>query len=365
MYRCLVRRLFPFLAWFPPTRESLKADLLAGFIVALVLVPQSMAYAQLAGLPAHYGLYASIVPVAVGALWGSSRQLATGPVAMVSLLTGSTLAQFAAAGSQQFIAYAIVLALMVGVLQVALGLARLGAAVSFLSHPVIAGFTNAAAIIIALSQLDKLLGVPINRSEHFLTDVVEMLGQVTQAHPPTLVLGCGAIAIMLSCRRYAPRLPGVLIAVVLGTLISWATGFERNASVPVEAIADPTVRGLTEQAARVQVRVGEWRARIAEDTARLKALGGVGGAQRETRLALQFEIEAMRGRIQEAAVESRGRLHALRAIVLVRASGADGKYFSAEGIPAGVEVESTQWRVARVSGDSVLLRGGGDPARPT
>ncbi len=142
-----MRRFLPFLSWFPLSRESLKADLLAGIAVALVLVPQSMAYAQLAGMPAHYGLYASLLPVAVGALWGSSRQLATGPVAMVSLLTGSTLAQLAPPGGPQFVAYAIVLALMVGVLQLALGLARLGAIVNFLSHPVIAGFTNAAAIV--------------------------------------------------------------------------------------------------------------------------------------------------------------------------------------------------------------------------
>ena len=225
-----MRRFLPFLSWFPLSRESLKADLLAGIAVALVLVPQSMAYAQLAGMPAHYGLYASLLPVAVGALWGSSRQLATGPVAMVSLLTGSTLAQLAPPGGPQFVAYAIVLALMVGVLQLALGLARLGAIVNFLSHPVIAGFTNAAAIIIALSQLNKLLGVPMGRSEHFLADVIEMLAQAGQAHWPTLGIGCGAILVILLCRRYAPRWPGVLIAVALGTLVSWATGFERNAS---------------------------------------------------------------------------------------------------------------------------------------
>lgn len=355
-----MRRVLPFLAWFPLSRDVLKADVLAGIAVALVLVPQSMAYAQLAGLPAYYGLYASILPVAIGALWGSSRQLATGPVAMVSLLTGSTLAQFAATGSEQFIAYAIVLALMVGVLQLALGLARLGVVVSFLSHPVIAGFTNAAAIIIALSQLNKLLGVPIGRSERFLVDVVEMLAQISQTHLPTLALGCGAIALMLLCRRYAPRLPGVLIAVVLGTALSWATGFERNASVPLDAIADETVRGLVAQTARVHARVDEWQSRMAADTARLKALKGDGGVQREAHLALQFEVEALRARVKEAQEESRGRLRMLRALVLARASGAGEQYYSAEAIPAGVAIDGAHWRVVGVSGDSVLLRGGGE-----
>src|SRR5688572_17621152 len=119
------RRLFPFLGWFPLKVETLRADLIAGATVAMVLVPQSMAYAQLAGMPPYYGLYAAFLPVIVGALWGSSRQLATGPVAMVSLLTGSTLVKFAAPGTEAFIALAVVLALMVGLMQLAMGLFRL------------------------------------------------------------------------------------------------------------------------------------------------------------------------------------------------------------------------------------------------
>jgi len=153
-----MRRLFPFLAWFPLPQGALRADLIAGITVGLVLVPQSLAYAQLAGLPAYYGLYASLLPVVIGALWGSSRQLATGPVAMVSLLTGATLAQFATPASEQFIVLAVVLAFLVGIFQLAMGVFKLGAIVNFLSHPVVVGFTNAAAIIIALSQLNKVLG---------------------------------------------------------------------------------------------------------------------------------------------------------------------------------------------------------------
>ena len=150
-----LRHFLPFLAWFPATRETLRADFIAGMSVGLILIPQAMAYAQLAGVPAYYGLYAAFLPVLVGAMWGSSFQLSTGPVAMVALLTGATLAKFAAPGTDQFIAMAILLALIVGVMQLALGLARLGAIVNFISHPVIIGFTNAAAIIIALSQLNR------------------------------------------------------------------------------------------------------------------------------------------------------------------------------------------------------------------
>ncbi|MDP3716034.1 MAG: SulP family inorganic anion transporter, partial [Burkholderiales bacterium] len=122
----LYERMLPFLRWLPLRRESLRADAIAGATVAMVLIPQSMAYAQLAGLPAYYGLYAAFLPVIIGAMWGSSHQLATGPVALVALLTGSALAQFAAPGTEQFIALAILLALMVGIMELAMGLFRLG-----------------------------------------------------------------------------------------------------------------------------------------------------------------------------------------------------------------------------------------------
>jgi len=146
-----LRRLLPALAWIGELRDFnvLRADLIAGLTVALVLIPQSMAYAQLAGLPPYYGLYAAFLPPVVGALFGSSRQLATGPVAVVSLLTAAALEPLATAGSQGYVAYAILLAVLVGVFQLGLGLLRLGMVVNFLSHPVVIGFTNAAAIIIA------------------------------------------------------------------------------------------------------------------------------------------------------------------------------------------------------------------------
>ena len=117
----LLQRFLPFLRWLPYAGTTLRADFIAGLTVALVLVPQSMAYAQLAGMPPYYGLYAAFLPVMVAALWGSSNQLGTGPVAVVSLLTASTLAPLAAPGSAQFIALAIMLALMVGIFQLALG----------------------------------------------------------------------------------------------------------------------------------------------------------------------------------------------------------------------------------------------------
>ena len=234
--------LFPFLRWFPISKQTLRVDIVAGVTVALVLIPQSMAYAQLAGLPAYYGLYASFLPVIVGALWGSSSQLATGPVAIVSLLTASALAPLAASGSEQFIALAVMLALLVGLIQLGLGAFRLGAVVNMISHPVIIGFMNAAAIIIALSQLNKLLGVSMSRSENFLYDIWGVLQQLGDTHLPTLLMGLGALATMLLLKRYAPKAPGVLIAVVTTTLLSWYIGFESKMTSDVSSIADPEVR---------------------------------------------------------------------------------------------------------------------------
>jgi len=222
-------RLLPFLAWLGEIRkpEILRADLIAGITVALVLVPQSMAYAQLAGLPVYYGLYASFLPGIIAALFGSSRQLATGPVAVVSLMTASALEPIAGANPELYVAYAIMLALMVGLFQVTLGLLRLGVLVNFLSHPVVFGFTNAAAIIIGASQLDKLFGVTVEKTEHTYETVINTLVvAMHSAHPETLLMATLALAIMIGLRRYLPKAPNVLTAVVVTTLLSWRFGFE-------------------------------------------------------------------------------------------------------------------------------------------
>jgi len=160
----MIKRIFPFLDWFTGySMAMLRADGISGLTVALVLIPQSMAYAQLAGLPPYYGLYASFLPPMIASLFGSSRQLATGPVAVVSLMTSASLEPLATAGSEGYIAYAILLALMVGLFQLSLGVLRLGLVVNFLSHPVVNGFTNAAAIITAMlsTRLASMKGVTL------------------------------------------------------------------------------------------------------------------------------------------------------------------------------------------------------------
>ena len=185
-----LNNLFPFLRWFPMTGATLRADLIAGITVALILVPQSMAYAQLAGLPVVYGLYAAFIPVIIASLWGSSNQLHTGPVAMLSLMSAAALVSFATPGTAEFIQLSLMLALMVGVLRLALGIFRMGAIVNLLSSPVIVGFTNAAALIIGLSQLSKIIGVPFPRSEAYLADLWRVIEQIPELHWLTLLF-CG------------------------------------------------------------------------------------------------------------------------------------------------------------------------------
>ncbi|MEW6613838.1 MAG: SulP family inorganic anion transporter, partial [Pseudomonadota bacterium] len=187
----VLRSVFPFLGWLPAVRHSLRVDLVAGITVALILVPQSMAYAQLAGLPVVYGLYASFVPVIVAALWGSCPQLHTGPVAMLSLLSAAAIIPLAAPGTPSYIELSILLALMVGILRLALGLARLGLLVNFISSPVMVGFTNAAALIIGLSLLNQVIGVPMPRSDFYLADLWGVISQLPETHLPTLAFAAG------------------------------------------------------------------------------------------------------------------------------------------------------------------------------
>ena len=223
------KRLMPFRSWFGELKDFtvLKADIISGLTVALVIVPQSMAYAQLAGLPAYYGLYASFLPVIIASIFGSSRQLATGPVAVVSLLTAAALEPIAASNSEGYLAYAIMLALLVGIFQLALGFLKLGVLVDFLSHPVVTGFTNAAAIIIGTSQLAKIFGVSvINQEKHFETVIEVINASLTQTHLPTLLMAILAIALMIIVKKYFSRLPFVLVSVVVTTIISWIINFE-------------------------------------------------------------------------------------------------------------------------------------------
>ena len=231
------RRFFPFLHWWPQVnRQTLKDDLVAGLTVALVAIPQSLAYAQLSGVPAYYGLYAALIPVIIGALFGSSLILSTGPVAMTSLLTAASIMPLATYGTELFYSYVILMALLSGLLQIGLGLARMGVLLNFLSYPVLRGFINAAAIIIGLSQLPAMVGLSLKNSQHFLTDILHVIENLDAMHFESLLFGLGSLALMALLKKFAPKLPGVLIVVVVTTFISYAIGFEKLGGRIVGAI---------------------------------------------------------------------------------------------------------------------------------
>ncbi len=383
-------RFLPFLRWFPLRGNIVKADLIAGITVALVLIPQSMAYAQLAGLPAYYGLYAAFLPGIIAAMWGSSAQLATGPVAVASLLTASALAPLAAAGSDQFVVLAILLALLVGSIQLVLGIFKLGVVVNFLSHPVIVGFTNAAAIIIGLSQLNKLFGVTMGRSEHFINDIWGVLQQVGDTHIPTLVMGVSAFAIMWGLKKYAPKMPGVLIAVVVTTIASWAIGFEHNTKAAPDQVMDPKVREVIEQAGQNEARIAAIGSQIIAKQARIKKLEKEAEKEKlelertiaARRLdtspdsppvisddndtiiaALHYEVELLQSTLQDVEEEARKATRAMRKFKLEMVPGANGeagKLYLKGLVPQGEKTDGYAWRIKKLSKGELKLSGGGE-----
>lgn len=200
--------------------DNLPGDLAAGAVVAVVLAPQGMAYALLAGLPPIVGLYAATVPLLVYALVGSSRHLSVGPVAIVSLLVHVACSKTAQPGTTAYLAAALQLALLSGLLQVLLGAVRAGCLVNFLSRAAIGGFTSAAALLIALSQMKSLLGISGSSSGSAFQLATGLISHMGNFHPQTMVLGLGAIGLLLVMQRLTPRIPGPLLVVVVGTLLT-------------------------------------------------------------------------------------------------------------------------------------------------
>lgn len=215
-------RMLPFLHWPRPTRASLRSDAWAGITVGLVLIPQALAYATLAGMPPHIGLYAALLPGIVGILWGSSALLAVGPVALTSLVVFGALAPLATPGSAEWVMLAIWLSIYSGLIQFALGAFRLGRIANLVSQPVVIGFINAAAVIIIMSQLPFLLGVDLS-----LEHSASMIDRLRDAPAAALTatFGCIAMALLLCLKRFVPKLPGILIVTIAGIAASSLLGY--------------------------------------------------------------------------------------------------------------------------------------------
>ena len=360
----MLTKILPFIEWFKDySLGKFKIDFLAGLTVALVLIPQSMAYAQLAGLPAYYGLYAAFLPPMIASLFGSSRQLATGPVAVVSLMTAASLEPLASAGSEAFIAYAIVLALTVGIFQLLLGVLRLGLIVNFLSHPVVNGFTNAAAIIIGTSQLSKLFGVYVDKAPHHYETILRVIESAfNYTHLPTLGMGILSIAIMVGLKRLNPRLPFVLAAVAITTIISWATGFEHNETVTITHIMNENVQ---EDIQSFNLTVQSIKDLSVERTKLTSKIESSHDASTIEKLDLQYQSTVITARIDAAkakASEIRTRLREMQ-FSAVEDRGKGIIFYEKESPMPDVRADDRVYRIRMgnkaVDTQAIKLSGGG------
>jgi SulP family sulfate permease len=223
----LLHRFAPITAWAPRyDRRDLSSDVVAGFTVSALLVPQGLAYALLAGLPPQVGLYASIVPVIVYAIFGTSRQLAVGPVAIVSLMTATALGGLYDQDTEAYLAGAAVLALLVGAVHLVLRFGRLGFVTNFLSHSVLVGFTAASAVIIVASQIKHVLGISIPSTDSVLETTIEVARGADATHAATLALGTSCIVGFLIIKRFARKVPAALIVLLASIAASNLFGLE-------------------------------------------------------------------------------------------------------------------------------------------
>ena len=367
----MIFKIFPFLEWFKGYGVGkFKVDFLAGLTVALVLIPQSMAYAQLAGLPAYYGLYAAFLPPMVAALFGSSRQLATGPVAVVSLMSAASLEPLATAGSPEFIAYSIVLALVVGIFQFSLGVLRLGLVVNFLSHPVVNGFTNAAAIIIASSQFSKFFGVYVDKAPHHYETMVRVAQAAMDfTHFPTLLYGISAVVIMVVLKKINPRIPNVLVAVAITTVISFFSGYNNDTYIDVSAINQ---NGISDKITEFNHAVTEINTLGDERAAtgiqideELKKESGHGSGKPISLIELESKRDILTSRMDEAKNHAHLIRKDLRHMKFEAVkNGENFTFYPKKAIPAGIKTDGGTWRIkvknTPLDSTSLKLMGGGD-----
>ncbi|HEB99632.1 MAG TPA: SulP family inorganic anion transporter [Thiotrichales bacterium] len=214
-------RLFPFICWWPMVnRQSLRSDFLAGLTGAIVVLPQGVAFATIAGMPPEYGLYAGMVPAIVAALWGSSWHLVSGPTTAASIVLYSALSAYAEPGTMDYVSLALTLTFMVGIIELALGLARMGALVNFISHSVVVGFTAGAAILIAAKQLKNFFGVPIPRGGHLHDVLIHFFHQIPNINIHVTTVAAITLLSGILVKRFMPRLPYLIVAMLVGSLVS-------------------------------------------------------------------------------------------------------------------------------------------------
>lgn len=218
--------LAPFMAWLPGVgRTELKADLIAALTGAIVVLPQGVAFATIAGMPPEYGLYAGMIPAIIAAFFGSSRHLVSGPTTAASVVLFSALSLIAIPGTPDYVALALTLTFMVGVLELALGLARMGALVNFISHSVVVGFTAGAALLIAAKQLKHFFGVTMDSGGHFHDILIQFGHHIVEINPSATLVAVSTLLIGIAVKRWVPRVPYMIAAMVGGSLVALALDF--------------------------------------------------------------------------------------------------------------------------------------------
>ena len=223
----MIARLFPIAKdLLTYNRSTLFSDLIAGLSIAVIVIPQGLAYAMIAGLPPIYGLYAALIPQLIHGMMGTSRHPAVGPVALDSLVVAIALGALSLSGIGEVIAAAVFLATMVGILQLLMGLLQMGVLANYLSRPVISGFTSAAAIIIGLSQVEHLLGLQIESSNQIQKMILSVLQNFNESHLITVVIGLSAMSLILITKKYLPKFPSALLVSVFGVLLIWSTRWD-------------------------------------------------------------------------------------------------------------------------------------------
>ncbi|MCB1728606.1 MAG: sodium-independent anion transporter, partial [Gammaproteobacteria bacterium] len=215
----------PFLHWLHlVNKRSLRADLVAGFTGAVIVLPQGVAFATIAGLPPEYGLYTAMVTPIIAALFGSSFHLVSGPTTAISIVVFSAISDLATPGSPEFVSMALTLTFLAGAYQLAFGLARLGTVVNFVSHTVVIGFTAGAALLIATSQMKHVLGIDIPKGESFLHTWMDVYVMAADISPTTLIIALSTLISAVAVKKFVPRLPNLLVGMVVGSLVAIVLG---------------------------------------------------------------------------------------------------------------------------------------------
>ena len=366
-WRTVLNRIFPFLEWLTELRQwsILRADLLAGLTVAMLFIPQSMAYAHLAGLPVYMGLYAAFIPTIIAALFGSSRYLSTGPVPVTSVLTAVAMMSIVASGTTAYLQYVVLLTLMAGGIQLLLGFLRFGVVVNFLSYPVILGFINAVALIIASMQLSNLFGVSAVSAPLYYQTIWQVLSDAwVSTHWPSVAMASIAFIIILGGRKLWPRLPHVLIAVMVTTVIAWFFHYDRVEVINPEQIINlPVQQMLTsyqyypEEMARLLLEVTQADKKV---QLVMQALGKNTEQSDEAINAANQAKWQLARRVIRHNFET-GELNRLHLRRLVTKDRRVGFFIDGQMTPIG-QVGSKQWRIAslQLDGGLLTLRAGGE-----